>query len=151
GPQLWASQSAAETPYSYESAAMLAWQRRQGIFVQTSHSRGAAQSHHVGELCTANAWGVVLRDGKTVRCFDPLDGELLWQRDGAPSGGETFSDGRHLIMARAGEAKGILISMIDGGLLGEWKRPAAKWVGTVGGNAITMIKGLRGQQLRVVE
>lgn len=151
GPQLWASQGASENPYSYESAAMLAWQRRQGIFVQTSHARGAAPSHHAGELCTANAWGVVLREGKTLRCFDPLDGELLWQRDGAPAGGETFSNGRHLIMARAGEAKGLLISMIDGSTLGEWQRPPAKWVGTVGGNAITMIKGLRGQQLRVVE
>ncbi|MGI9456672.1 MAG: PQQ-binding-like beta-propeller repeat protein, partial [Aeoliella sp.] len=134
GPLLWASKRT-RTP---SRRSVQAWQLQRQTFGRMVEKRDSGGSDsRVGKLCAASPLGVVLRDKDEVRCFDPVDGELLWQRNEMPTNGEAFGDWRFLFLIKAGEQEGIVISMTDGSTVGNWRRPEGKWRASVAGNIVT--------------
>ncbi len=90
-----------------------------------------------GQLCCASPLGVVVRNGDTLRCFDVVDGDLLWQRRGVPSNGPTFGDWQHVFLIAEGERAGVVIDVMDGSTVGNWQNPEGKAVGAYGRIVVT--------------
>ncbi len=90
-----------------------------------------------GELCTAAPLGVVVRSDDVLRCFDPVDGDLLWQRRDVPTSGTTFGDWQYLFLLADGDTTGIIISLIDGTTVGNWNIPEGKIITTCGRHVAT--------------
>jgi outer membrane protein assembly factor BamB len=149
GPLLWSSEGDFESAWDYETAAMRAWQRQRGLLYDTDTSGGAVAGSRAGELCAAGPLGVIVRQGGTLRAFDPLDGQVLWQRDGLAATGPTFSDWEYLFLTTPGKADGVIVSMIDGSTVGTWKRPPNKWLASVGRHIATLKRVRDGQQLEI--
>ncbi len=149
GPLLWSSEGDSQSEWDYETAAIRAWQRRRGLLFDIDTSSGSAGGSRGGELCAAGPLGVVVRQGTTLRSFDPLDGQLLWQREGMVSSGPTFSDWEYLFLTTPGKADGAIVSMIDGSTVGTWKRPPNKWLASVGRHVATLKKDSKGQHLEI--
>lgn len=131
-PLLWASR---QVNQSYLSRRQLAgWQ---GQNRSTFRTEAASAEDHTGELCTAGPFGVVLRDGDRVRCFDPISGELVWQQTGVPSSGATFGDWQHVFLLDSQQRSGLVLSMIDGSKVGECEFPEGKIIAIAGRNLTT--------------
>ncbi len=144
-PTMWAS----DTENNSRSRTIRAMQNRgSAIFLpeQPSTSPGPA-----GELCTASPLGVVIRSDGVLRCFDPVDGDLLWQRRGMPSSGATFGDSQYVFLIAEGESTGIALSMLDGSIEGEWNNPAGKSLGTCGRHVVTSQFQQGQRTIRVVD
>ena len=149
GPLLWSSEGEIDSNWDYEMAAIRAWQRRRGLLYDTDSGSSASGGSRAGELCAAGPMGVVVRRGGTLRAFDPLDGQLLWQRDGMPTSGATFSDWEYLFLTTPGRADGVIVSMIDGSTVGAWKRPPAKLLGSAGRHVASVRKDRQGQHVEI--
>lgn len=128
GPLLWSS-----TPTKNNSTRTLrAIRFAAGRQVFQATQPNNKNDNLAGQLCAASPWGVVVREGDSVRCLDPVSGDLLWQRRGMPTSGATYGDRRHLFLIADGEATGQIISMVDGSTFGQWKLPEGKAVASCG-------------------
>ena len=122
-PQLWASQPDESSGMQQSIRSM---QRQQRVYLQAQTSTDARQSQRYGELCNAAPTGIVVRNEKVIRCFHPLDGELLWERRNLATDGLSFGDSQRVFFVKPGVREGIVLSMVDGSTTGSWQRPAGK-------------------------
>jgi outer membrane protein assembly factor BamB len=114
-------------------------------------TNGAESDGPAGELCTAAPLGVVLRTDDQLKCYDPVDGDILWQRRGMPVSGNAFGDADYLFLIADGEAEGVVLSMIDGSTIGKWSNPEGKMLLQCGRNVVVTLFQAGKRLIRIVD
>jgi len=131
-PLLWSSR---QVNQSYVNRQQLAgWQVQNR---STFRNEAESGEDYTGELCTAGPYGVALRTGDRIRCFDPISGELAWQQTGVPTTGTAFGDWQYLFLLDNGQRSGVILSMIDGSKLGDCQFPEGRIIAIAGRNLAT--------------
>ncbi|QDU56066.1 outer membrane protein assembly factor BamB family protein [Aeoliella mucimassa] len=152
GMRLWATDP--DPRMRAQTLRMIQLQNRglvQGAFIPSQADMNTESNSPSGELCHASPLGVVLRKDDQVSCYNPADGQLVWSRQGLPTGGTCFGDSHHLLMQAEGEIEGVVISMIDGSTIGEWRSPEGKRQLTVGRNLVVSLYKSGHRQIQVID
>lgn len=131
GPVLWAS-----SQQNHSQVNVLQAIQFNGRTFSSTRQVGTEETKQVGELCSASPLGVVLRADGQLRCYDPVNGDLIWRRGEMPSEGSAFGDLQHLFVSADGETTGQIISMVDGTTVGEWQKPEGKTIAECGRNQV---------------
>jgi outer membrane protein assembly factor BamB len=82
--------------------------------------------------------GVCFQKGRQLICADPLTGQPIWERAQIPAAAEIFGDGELLFVADPNSEEALVLSAIDGSVLGrrQLERADRRWA-THGRNVLT--------------
>ena len=77
-----------------------------------------SQGQRVGETGPLLSTGLCLLSGRELVCIDPISGETIWSRDDVPADAELFGDDEFLFVMGEGSGEVVVVSPLDGRLLG---------------------------------
>ncbi|MCU0879125.1 MAG: PQQ-binding-like beta-propeller repeat protein [Pirellulaceae bacterium] len=96
--------------------------------------------------------GFCFQKGSLILCADPLTGQILWERSQAPASAEIFGDEELIFVTDPNQDEALVLSAIDGQLLGKRKvdRGDRRWT-TVGRNVLAWEQVGRDVKLRLFD
>jgi outer membrane protein assembly factor BamB len=96
--------------------------------------------------------GFCFQKGTLIVCAEPLTGQILWERSNAPASAEIFGDEELIFVTDPNQDEALVLSAIDGTLLGKRKvdRGDRRWT-TVGRNVLAWEQVGREVRLRLFD
>ncbi len=107
-----------------------------------------SRGQRIGETGPLLSTGLCLLNGRALVCVDPISGETIWSRDDIPADAELFGDDEYLFVVGEGSSEAIVVSPMDGRLLGTRLLPTdeERWT-TCGRRVLTWSE--QGNELRL--